>query len=234
MERRKFLIGVGGTAIGGSALIGSGAFSRVESQRHVNIEVATDDEAYLGLVPLCDEETHDGGPFVEQGEGSRNACNYVDLDEKGHLYVDIGENGAGGQGVNSDSSTWFERMFRICNNGKATADIAIDVAGLTFHPSSINDGGEGDANDTGDGIDAYGRPIVDVYYTDENGDEQSILFDSDDETWYDFEDVALELDEGTCEDMHIRTNTKSIDANLDYPLVEGEALVVADSPGASQ
>ena len=77
MERRTFLIGAGGIALGGSALLGSGAFSRVESQRMVNIEVAPDPDAYLGLVPL---ETP-------------NSYNYVGLDEKGHLFVSIDEDG---------------------------------------------------------------------------------------------------------------------------------------------
>ncbi len=102
MKRRNFLIGASGTALGGSALLGSGAFSRVESQRAVTIQVAEDPNAYVGL-DGCDTPHGD---------------NYVSLDEKGHLTVDIGENPNGGEGVNSDSYTWFDNVFEVCNQGK--------------------------------------------------------------------------------------------------------------------
>ena len=200
MERRKFLIGVGGTAVGGSALIGSGAFSRVESDRAVNIEVAPDDEAYLGLVPL----------------DTPNSNNYVDLDNNGHLYVDIADQPEG-EGVNSNSKTTFEGMFDICNNGKDTATIYIDVAGLEYHPSAS------------DGINADGGPIADV--RDEDGN--SIIMDSSDD-WDAPGFEALELETGECETMKIVTQTYGVDATVDEPLVSGNATVVADAPGAGQ
>ena len=113
MKRRKFLVGAGGTAIGGSALLGSGAFTRVESQRRVKIQVAHDSEAYLGL---------DGCP------DSPNQS-YTEFDESGHLAIEMSpknETDAGGLGVNSDSRTLFHRVFQICNNGKQEVCIWID------------------------------------------------------------------------------------------------------------
>lgn len=50
MNRRAFVVGMGTAAVGGSTLLASGAFSRVESQRNVTIEVVGDDDAYLRLV----------------------------------------------------------------------------------------------------------------------------------------------------------------------------------------
>ena len=50
MKRRRFIVGTATAAIGGSALLGSGAFSRVESHREVTIEVVGDEDAYLRLV----------------------------------------------------------------------------------------------------------------------------------------------------------------------------------------
>ena len=41
---------MGTAGIGGSAIVGSGAFSRVESKRQVKVETVGDDEAYLRLV----------------------------------------------------------------------------------------------------------------------------------------------------------------------------------------
>ena len=42
MKRRAFVLGVGTASLGGSAVIGTGAFSRVESQREVGVEVVGD------------------------------------------------------------------------------------------------------------------------------------------------------------------------------------------------
>ena len=110
MERRNFLISMGSTAAGASALIGSGAFSRVESHRSVTVQVAEDANAYLGL----------------SGTGSPNSDNYVDTDENGHLFINIADQ-PDGDGVNSDSTTFFDGLFEICNNGKADATISYEL-----------------------------------------------------------------------------------------------------------
>lgn len=113
MQRRKFLIGASSAAIGGSAILGSGAFSRVESQRDVTIEVARDPDAYLGL---------DGCP------DSPNQS-YTNINGDGHLEIQMSEanpTDAGGEGVNSDSRTWFDNVFQICNQGKEKACVWIE------------------------------------------------------------------------------------------------------------
>lgn len=105
MRRRTFLTGVGGSAIGASALLGSGAFTRIESQRRVKIQVAEDPHAYLGL---------DGC------NGSPNSS-YTEIDGSGHLAVEMSPENptdAGGQGINSDSRSYFDDVFGICNQGK--------------------------------------------------------------------------------------------------------------------
>lgn len=49
MKRRRLLLGMCTAAAGGSALLGSGSFSDVASQRTVEVEVVGDDNAYLTL-----------------------------------------------------------------------------------------------------------------------------------------------------------------------------------------
>jgi len=49
IKRRRFLLG-SGVALSGTAVVGSGAFSRVESQREARVDVVGDEDAYLGLV----------------------------------------------------------------------------------------------------------------------------------------------------------------------------------------
>ena len=116
MQRRKFILGAGSTAIGASAVIGSGAFSRVESQRSVTVAAAEDPDAYVGLEP----------------SDSPNGENYATVsDETGHLEIDIADSSNGGHGVNSNSVTWFDCVFTVRNQGKAEADFYIeDMEGL--------------------------------------------------------------------------------------------------------
>ena len=184
MKRRNFLVGVGGTAVGASALVGSGAFSRVESDRAVDIEVATDEYAYLGMKPL--------------GEDYPNSDNYVELDDKGHITIDIGENPHYGQGVNSNSKTWFDFMFELCNQGKDDVYISLDDEN-----AEIKDGAE-----------------IYFYSHDENGNElDSIKLGSDDE-------APLGL--GSCQFIGIKTVTHSVYATGEDPLLTGEVQIQAD------
>lgn len=131
MERRRFLVGMGSAAVGGSALVGSGAFTRVESQRRVNIEIAEDPDAYLGLdkCPQTSDTYKPNSSFVEF--------------EDGHLVVNMSEDNPtedGGKGVNSDSRTWFDDVFQICNQGKQQVYYWIEA-----EPALETDDGYGDA-----------------------------------------------------------------------------------------
>ena len=189
MERRNFLIGMGSTAAGASALIGSGAFSRVESHRSVTVQVAEDANAYLGL----------------SGTGSPNSDNYVDTDDNGHLEITITESGEGGEGVNSDSITFFDGLFEICNQGKADADISYEL------PEGVVENSEED------------EQTIAFYYFDEN-DERVIVEEED--------DVSLTL--GECEEIGLRTVTKGINATEEDTLIDGDVILTADAPDAGE
>jgi hypothetical protein len=56
MQRRKFLVGAAGTAIGSSALVGSGAFTSVEADRSISIQTAGDANAFLGFTKATDSD----------------------------------------------------------------------------------------------------------------------------------------------------------------------------------
>ncbi len=118
MKRRNFLIGAGSAAIGGSALLGSGAFSRVESHRSMTVQIANDPNAYLGMDDCMDSE----------GTETPNSS-YAQLDEFGHLEVDMTDTNpteGDGQGVNSDSITWADNVFQVCNQGKEPVCLWLD------------------------------------------------------------------------------------------------------------
>ncbi|MDZ7688710.1 MAG: DUF1102 domain-containing protein [Halobacteriales archaeon] len=192
MERRKFLIGIGSATVGGSALLGSGAFTRVESQRRVKIEVAEDPDAYLGL---------------DKCEGSPNGS-YTHLDEDGHLAVEmspdnptIGETPLG-EGINSDSFSWFDDVFQICNQGKQAVCIWIDAEPnpeLPDPPEEYSD-----------------EPRIRFYCLEEdNGVTRTSLLG---------EENSLFLPVGACKCVGIRTMTKGLSAG--DQLVENDEVVI--------
>lgn len=51
MQRRNFILGLGATATGAAGVVGSGAFSSVEADREITVDVERDAEAFLTLVP---------------------------------------------------------------------------------------------------------------------------------------------------------------------------------------
>lgn len=192
MKRRKFLIGTGSAAIGGSALLGSGAFSRVESQRSVTIQVAEDENAYLGLTGCPDSPNQ----------------SYTDDDGKGHLTVDMTPDNptdAGGIGVNSDSRTWFHRVFQICNNGKKQVCVWIE------DDDDWPEVGEEDSEEfEGD------RRVE--FYVEDDPDESLIGMDN-----------AVHLPLGECLCVGIKTNTKSLSEGDELlEELDNEITIVAD------
>lgn len=200
MDRRKFLVGLGGTALGGSALIGTGAFSRIEAQRGVTIAVAEDPDAYLGL-DKCD--TPNGS--------------YVDFDN-GHLQVlmnpenpTVGESPLG-EGINSDSLSWFHNVFQICNQGKEDACVWIEDD--EDWPRVNDDELDGDYSDYD------GDRRVEFYLGD---DEERSVIGSDN---------AIQLPLGECVCVGIKTNSKGLsDSDELLLLLDNEIRIIADVDG---
>ena len=198
MKRRNFIIGAGAASIGGSALIGTQAFSTIESHRSITVEIAEDPNAYLGMKPL----------------DTPNGRNYVGLDDQGHLEIDIGEHddfegdpdGASpGEGVNSESFTWLDGLFELCNQGKEGACISYAL------PEGVV---ENDVEEQ----------TVTFYYV-ERDDERAV---TNRRMVGEGEEILLEL--GECAEIGVRTVTKGVDA-ADTPLVDGEVALTADVDG---
>ena len=145
MKRRKFLLGTGAAAVGGSALLGSGAFSRVESHRSVTVAVAEDPNAYLGLskcrLPVFGErpntspEDEEELSYDPEFEETPNSSFVVETNDNGHIEIDMGHSGeGGGEGVNSNSVTSFDNVFQITNQGKEP--VCVD---LRYDPEPVPD-----------------------------------------------------------------------------------------------
>ena len=198
MERRNFLIGMGSTAAGASALVGSGAFSRIESQRQVSIEVANDTNAYLGLDACHD----DSGNKLPNGS-------YTETDGRGHLTIEMdsdNKTAEGGQGVNSDSHSWFNDVFQMCNQGKDDVGVSIDTsdANIGTVPEDYDDSGE---------------DRVQFYVGDGSGDVGGELDRIDDGSTH---DLAL----GSCTCVGILVITKGLSDG--DTVLDGEVVITAD------
>ncbi|PHQ38170.1 hypothetical protein DJ69_13070 [Halorubrum persicum] len=121
------MLSVFGTLTAGGALTaGTGAFSSVQADRDIEVNVAGDASAYLGIVPASGPNGAyadvNGGPLTLDFTGSND---------------NIGGSLSGGTGVNSDAITYFESVFEIRNNG--TQEVDVMVSPLTFFDTASGD-----------------------------------------------------------------------------------------------
>ena len=145
MQRRNFLIGAAGTAIGGSALVGSGAFTSVEADRDVEVAVADDADAFLQIEPA---DTDNGDEYAE-----------VTGDDT--VALDFTETEAGGEGINDRALTDIQDVITVSNQGTQPVAIGVDFldgdgdpvgdqasVGVAGPVLRLQEGGPGFADDT--------------------------------------------------------------------------------------
>jgi len=115
MNRRQVLAAIGALGSGGAVVTGTGAFTSVEANRDVSVQVADDTNAFLRMAAA--------------GEGNEE---YITTDG-GELGINLtGDNptDAGGQGVNANATTVIADLFEIQNQG--TQEIDVEVTPLSF------------------------------------------------------------------------------------------------------
>jgi len=120
MQRRKFLVGVGSLAAGASAAMGTGAVSQFESgDRAIEVETVGDASAYIALQRpddgLSDSGDTRNGNFVEFASDKM----HLDFTSNNPTSARSGDpqqgNSLGGNGVNPDSTYYFDGTFEIRN-----------------------------------------------------------------------------------------------------------------------
>lgn len=107
MKRRTLIAAVGTLGTAGAA-IGTGAFTSVEAERSVTVNIAEEDTGLLALEPREDDE----GFFVIAPERNRNRLRF-DFDNAMNV-VDEAE------GIGSNSVYRFDRLFDVTNQGAQT------------------------------------------------------------------------------------------------------------------
>ncbi len=101
MQRRELVFGLGAATVGGTTILGSGAYTSVDVERSVSIDVAADTDALLALVPTTEYATTRNGEFV------------LDLSP-------ANPTSTGGQGVNANAKTIINTVFKVENRGTQT------------------------------------------------------------------------------------------------------------------
>ncbi|TKX62970.1 hypothetical protein EXE48_04185 [Halorubrum sp. ASP1] len=122
MKRRQALAALGALGGGGAIVTGTGAFTSVEANRDLSVQVADDSNALLRMAAA--------------GEGNDE---YVTTNG-GELGINLtGSNptDAGGQGVNADATTVIADLFEVQNQGTQAVDVEVT-------PLSFVDTGNGD------------------------------------------------------------------------------------------
>lgn len=133
MQRRKFAVAMGALATGSGAVLTSGAFSQVESQRDVFVESVSDDEALLEFAPVNGDllDSNDVAGSIESRAGFVNLTNNGEDDQA--VAIDFrnmeGED-LPGNGLNNNSVTVIEDLFHILNAGATNIELSIHDAGL--------------------------------------------------------------------------------------------------------
>jgi hypothetical protein len=107
MNRRNALLGLGAILTGGGALFGSGAFSQVQAERQVNLDIAGDSSAALGL---------------SQGTGAAEVVSTADTnDASGNVSVISFSK----SDLNADALTRFDNALSVTNNDSTAVDFYV-------------------------------------------------------------------------------------------------------------
>ncbi|WP_227130680.1 hypothetical protein [Halorubellus salinus] len=126
MERRKLLISIGALGTGGAAAFGTEAFTSIEAERNVDVQVAGDSSAYLAFQAL----------------DSTNGNDYVTTEDDDTLSITLdGSGGAAGSGVNQDAITQIEDLFKVVNQGTQSTSVYFedDSDAVTFRVTRSTD-----------------------------------------------------------------------------------------------
>jgi hypothetical protein len=120
---------MGSLAAGGAAAMGTGAFTRVEADRGLQVRSTHESDALLSMQP---EDTPNGRAYVETSQ-------YV-----GHISIDLGSGtntitGENAYGVNGEAYTVIRNLFQITNKG--TQEVYVWATGLPDHIRMFHDDG---------------------------------------------------------------------------------------------
>lgn len=128
MNRRQVLAGLGMAASGSAVAAGTGAFTSVEANRSIGVEVADEETASYLALDAVGGGTPNGAFAANDGVGGSIT---FDFNDEIPDSVDDGDSATnyGGEGVGKDSTYEFDNVFEITNQG--TQEIKVTIEELT-------------------------------------------------------------------------------------------------------
>ncbi|MCL9816994.1 DUF1102 domain-containing protein [Natronocalculus amylovorans] len=138
MERRKFVIGLGALVAGSGAAMGTGAFSSVQAERDLSVNISDDSSAYL--------ELNATSPYARESD------EMLELTFNDNAEAD--DSSPAGTGVNNRAITTFTDVFEVTNAGTQDVQVYVDLPdGVRMFSESYPDQDNGSSSDAGTPID---------------------------------------------------------------------------------
>lgn len=201
--RRRVLAALGFGSASVAAVLGSGAFSAIEAERGLTVDVVDDGRAFFVLAPNDDEDDADGGistvgePLQPYGGDTSRYLNDPDQDTTLELLLtDDNIDTAGG--VNDDAVVRFSNLIRAENRG--TQDVAVRITNVP------------------DGLDFF------AYGSDADGPVSLV---TDEPPGDDGATFPVELDLGAIAGVTVQVDTNEFDTSQ----LEETIAIIADANG---
>jgi len=175
--KRRTLLGSAAMTLGGASVIGTGAFTSVEAERSVSVDVVGDSNAFLKLEP-CDndgeEESIGNTGEAESDNDIPESSDFV-YQSSGTIQIDLtavdsdgsdNREGISGEGITKNSLWRFPNAFQITNQGTQGVAVDLKLEDSDGEVPTVDSGGTINGNNMGNG-----SPAV-VFYKGANSDER--------------------------------------------------------------
>ncbi|WP_180271823.1 DUF1102 domain-containing protein [Halorubrum persicum] len=114
---------MGSLAAGGAAAMGTGAFTSVQADRDISVEVAGDASAYLQM--YAPDSSLENGEYATGPNESGSTNNQLTINFDGNATTHSGS------GINADAISRFDEVFKVRNEGTQEVDLHIGDEGLS-------------------------------------------------------------------------------------------------------
>jgi hypothetical protein len=172
---------------GGASVLGTGAFTSVEAERSVSVDVVGDADAFLGLRPC----PHDGTVQIEQNEDDEGDGGEDDpavafppshavVEQNGRIRIDLTShnNKLANEGITENSVWRFPNALEITNQGTQPVCVDLCIEDSEGDECAVPTVGDVENEDFNFNF-GHGAPAVVLYTTDDQGKKKKFGQDTD-------------------------------------------------------
>ena len=128
MNRRNVLVALGAAAILTGIVFGTGAFTQVEADRTVSVDLADDANAFLEL-----SETDENPEYVSTVDGGAG---------QDVVQLNLDGSAAQGDGLNDDAVTLINPVLNVTNQGTQDVTVSFDTDGTADGIALVDENGD--------------------------------------------------------------------------------------------